>query len=437
MYFTGTMKINEVGHLEVGGVDALDLAKEFGTPLWVMDEAGFRQNCRTVRDAFAELGDSLVIYASKTLCNLSILSIVDQEGLGLDVASGGELYSALQAGFPMNKVYLHGNNKTPAELDLAVESGIGRIVVDNFYELQLLNSLCARKGKKQDIMLRITPGVEAHTHEFIRTGQIDSKFGFTLPDGQALEAVRAALDCPHLNLIGLHCHIGSQIFEMESFKHATELMMGFLNILKQECRFEAAELDMGGGFGIYYFYGDEPRDPREWAGAVMNSVFEKCREYGLKIPRVIVEPGRSLAGPAGITLYTVGSYKEVKGIRKYIAVDGGMTDNPRPALYGSQYLAMLANKAAQEAEETVSIAGKCCESGDMLIWDAKLPRVEPGDILAVFATGAYNYAMSMNYNRVPRPAMALVGGGRADLILKRESYADLIRNDVLLERFKR
>ncbi len=311
----------------------------------------------------------------------------------------------------MNKVYLHGNNKTPAELDLAVESGIGRIVVDNFYELQLLNSLCARKGKKQDIMLRITPGVEAHTHEFIRTGQIDSKFGFTLPDGQALEAVRAALDCPHLNLIGLHCHIGSQIFEMESFKHATELMMGFLNILKQECRFEAAELDMGGGFGIYYFYGDEPRDPREWAGAVMNSVFEKCREYGLKIPRVIVEPGRSLAGPAGITLYTVGSYKEVKGIRKYIAVDGGMTDNPRPALYGSQYLAMLANKAAQEAEETVSIAGKCCESGDMLIWDAKLPRGEPGDILAVFATEPIT-SMSMNYNRVPGGYGMVGGGGR-------------------------
>lgn len=437
MYFTGTMKINDDGHLEVGGVDTLDLVKGFGTPLWVMDEAGFRQNCRAVRDAFTELGDSMVIYASKTLCNLSILSIVDQEGLGLDVASGGELYSALQAGFPMNKVYLHGNNKTPGELELAIESGIGRIVVDNFYELQVLNNLCAQKGKKQDILLRITPGVEAHTHEFIRTGQIDSKFGFTLPDGQAIEGIRAALDCPHLNLIGLHCHIGSQIFEMESFKHATELMMDFLNTLKQECQFEAAELDMGGGFGIYYFYGDEPRDPREWAGAVMNSVIEKCREYGLKVPRIIVEPGRSLAGPAGITLYTVGSYKEVKGIRKYIAVDGGMTDNPRPALYGSKYLAMLANKAVQEAEETVSIAGKCCESGDMLIWDARLPRVEPGDILAVLATGAYNYAMSMNYNRVPRPAMVLVGDGSADLILKRESYPDLVRNDVLLERFKR
>lgn len=437
MYLTGTMKINELGHLEVGGVDALDLVEEFGTPLWVMDETGFRQNCRAVSDAFAEWGDSLVIYASKTLCNLSLLRIADQEGLGLDVASGGELYSALQAGFPMSRVYMHGNNKTPQELTLAVESGIGRIVVDNFYELQLLNSLCTRKAKKQDILLRITPGVEAHTHEFIRTGQIDSKFGFTLPDGQALEAVRAALDCSHLNLIGLHCHIGSQIFEMESFKHATELMLDFMNILKQECRFEASELDMGGGFGIYYFYGDEPRDPREWARAVMSSVFEKCREYGLKVPRVIVEPGRSLAGPAGITLYTVGSYKEVKGIRKYIAVDGGMTDNPRPALYGSKYLAMLANKANQEARETVSIAGKCCESGDMLIWDASLPRVEPGDILAVFATGAYNYAMSMNYNRVPRPAMVLVGGGKADLILKRESYADLIRNDILLDRLKR
>lgn len=437
MYYTGTMKVNQAGHLEVGGVDTIDLVREFGTPLWVMDEAGFRNNCRSIRDAFAEMGDSLVIYASKTLSNLSILSIVDQEGLGLDVASGGELYTALQAGFPMKKVYLHGNNKTPKELELALHSGIGRIVVDNFYELQLLNAMCGQKGMKQDILLRITPGVEAHTHEFIKTGQIDSKFGFTLPDGQALDAVRAALDCSHLNVLGLHCHIGSQIFEMESFKHATELMCEFLKKLKDELKFEAQELDMGGGFGIYYFHGDEPRDPREWAGAVMGSLRDKCREHGLQMPRIIVEPGRSLAGPAGITLYTIGSFKEVKGIRKYIAVDGGMTDNPRPALYGSKYMAILANKAAEEIQETVSIAGKCCESGDMLIWDARLPQVNPGDVLAVFATGAYNYAMSMNYNRLPRPAMILVGDGSADLILRRETYGDLIRNDLLLERLKK
>lgn len=436
LYLTGTMKINPAGHLEIGGVDTVELVKEYGTPLWVIDEEGFRQNCCSIRQAFDGVGDAMVIYASKTLSNLSLLRIVDQEGLGLDVASGGELYTAIQAGFPMEKVYLHGNNKTPRELELALDSGVGRVVVDNFYELEYFNHLCAQKGKQQDILLRITPGVEAHTHEFIKTGQVDSKFGFTLPDGQALEAVRAALDCQNLRLIGLHCHIGSQIFEMESFKHAAELMVDFLLQLKEDCGFEAEELDMGGGFGIYYFYGDEPRDPREWAEAILPAIQVKCRALGLRIPRIIVEPGRSLAGPAGITLYTIGSYKEVKGVRKYIAVDGGMTDNPRPALYGSKYLAVLANKANQEPQETVSVAGKCCESGDMLIWDARLAPVQPGDILAVFATGAYNYAMSSNYNRLPRPAMVLVGSGRADLILKRESYADLIRNDLLLERLK-
>lgn len=437
MYLTGTMKINRAGHLEIGGVDAVGLAKEYGTPLWVIDEEGFRQNCRSVYQAFTGLGDARVIYASKTLSNLSILRIVDQEGLGLDVASGGELYTALQSGFPREKIYMHGNNKTPAELELALDAGVGRVVVDNFYELELLNRLCASKGRRQEVLLRITPGVEAHTHDFIKTGQVDSKFGFTLPGGQARDAVRAALDCSNLQLVGLHCHIGSQIFEMESFKHAADLMMEFLLGIKQECGFEAEELDLGGGFGIYYYYGDEPRKPGEWARAILPVVQARCKASGLRTPRIIVEPGRCLAGPAGVTLYTLGSFKEVKGIRKYVAVDGGMTDNPRPSLYGSKYLAMVANKADQEPQETVSIAGKCCESGDMLIWDARLAPVQPGDILAVFATGAYNYAMSSNYNRLPRPAMVLVGDGRADLILKRETYTDLIRNDILLKRLKK
>lgn len=430
------MKINASGHLEIGGIDAARLAAQFQTPLWVIDETGFRENCRAFREAFQICGDSLVLYASKALCSTALCKIVAEEGLGLDVVSGGELFTAINAGFPMEKVYFHGNNKSAGELEMAAASGVGRVVVDNFHELRLLNAICRERQVKQDILLRITPGVEAHTHEFIKTGQIDSKFGFTLPGGQAREAVQAALGCDALRLVGLHCHIGSQIFEMESFEHAADLMMQFMADIKQLSGYEFDELDIGGGFGIYYFPGDEPGQPRDWAGAVVKTVRAKAVEHGLKIPRIIAEPGRAIVGPAGITLYTIGSAKEVPGIRKYVAVDGGMTDNPRPALYDSKYVAMIANKADQEAVETVSIAGKCCESGDMLIWDARLPKIESGDLLAVFATGAYNYAMSSNYNRLPRPAMILVKDGQAHLILKRETYQDLLRNDLVPDYLK-
>ncbi|HCF50331.1 MAG TPA: diaminopimelate decarboxylase [Syntrophomonas sp.] len=436
MHLTGTMRINGFGNLEIGGVDATKLVEQYQTPLWVIDETGFRENCRAFRNAFRVSGDTLVLYASKALCNTALCKIVNEEGLGLDVVSGGELFTAMNAGFPMEKVYFHGNNKSPGELEMAVALGVGRVVVDNFQELKTLNQICQGLQVKQDILLRITPGVEAHTHEFIKTGQIDSKFGFTLPGGQAMEAVQAALGCGALKLVGLHCHIGSQIFEMESFEHAAELMMHFMADVKELTGHEFQELDIGGGFGIYYFPGDEPRKPDDWAQAVTKAVQSKADQYGLKKPRIIVEPGRAIVGPAGITLYTVGSSKEVPGIRKYIAVDGGMTDNPRPALYGSKYLAMVANKAVQEATEQVSIAGKCCESGDMLIWDARLAPVESGDIVAVFATGAYNYAMSSNYNRIPRPAMILVKDGKSHLILKRETYQDIVRNDLVPDYLK-
>lgn len=436
MFLTGSMRI-ENNHLIVGGIDAVELIKVFGSPLWVIDEKGLRDNCASFRDAFSKWGNSEVIYASKSLCNLSIIRIIEEEGLSLDVVSGGELYTALKAGFPTERIYFHGNNKSIDEMVLAVENDVARIVVDNFYELHELDKICGELGKIQRILLRITPGVEAHTHEYIKTGQIDSKFGFTLPDGQALEAVAMAIKCKNLKLTGIHCHIGSQIFEMDSFKHATDLMMDFIGQIKGKLNYECVEIDLGGGFGIYYIDGDQPAEPEAWAETVMNAVKEKSLEYGINPPKVIIEPGRAISGPAGITLYTVGSYKEVKGIRKYIAVDGGMTDNPRPALYDAKYTAILANKAALEKVETVSIAGKCCESGDMLIWDAKLPPVEPGDILAVFGTGAYNYSMSNNYNRIPKPAMVLVNEGRADIIVKRETYEDLIRNDLIPERLKR
>ena len=297
--------------------------------------------------------------------------------------------------------------------------------------------MCERLGRVQSILLRVTPGIEAHTHEYIKTGQIDSKFGFTLANGDAIRAVESVCETKNLRLTGLHSHIGSQIFEMEAYAHATEVMVDLLAEIKDRFGLELEELNMGGGFGIYYHSGDEPRQPEEWAQAVMLTLRRKTEARGLKMPKVIVEPGRAIAGPAGITLYTLGSYKDIPGVRRYVAVDGGMTDNPRPALYGSKYEAVIANRADQEPDELVSVAGRCCESGDMLIWDVMLSRPRPGDILAVFATGAYNYSMASNYNRVGRPAMVLVKDGEADLIVKRETYEDIIRNDVIPERLAR
>lgn len=436
MYLTGTLKINNDGHLEVGGLDTSKLVREYGTPLWVIDEEGLRDNCRSFKNAFTEADNCEVSYASKSLNNLSILRIIDEEGLSLDVVSGGELYTAIKANFPADRIYFHGNNKCENELDLAVEYGIARVVVDNFYELELLNAVCAKQGKVQDILLRITPGVEAYTHEYIQTGQIDSKFGFTLTDGQAMEGVKAALTYKNLNLTGLHCHIGSQIFGLDSFRDAASLMMDFIAAIKNELGHECYELNVGGGFGIFYVGGDGPIEPAKWAEVIIEAVKEKSIIHGMTPPKIIIEPGRAISGPAGVTLYSIGSSKEVKGIRKYIAVDGGMGDNPRPALYEAKYSAIIANKANQANEELVSIAGKCCESGDMLIWDISLPAAEAGDILAVFATGAYNYSMASNYNRLPKPAMVLVNKGQADVIVKRETYEDILRNDVVPGRLR-
>ncbi|MGI6413780.1 MAG: diaminopimelate decarboxylase [Syntrophomonadaceae bacterium] len=434
MHLTGSMRINRDGHLEIGGIDTVTLAQEFGTPLWVIDEEGFRSNCRCIKEAFTALGDAKVVYACKSLCTLSLLKIVEQEGLGIDVVSGGELYTALQAGFPMDLVYFHGNNKSLQELEMAVENGVGRIVVDNLYELEMLNDVCSKQKKHQDILLRITPGIEAHTHHYIMTGQIDSKFGFTLPGGQAMNGVKMALEKSNLNLVGLHCHIGSQIFEMDSFKYTAAVMVEFMGEIRTRTGCELSELDLGGGLGIFYADGDEPKHPSLWAEAIMTAVQQESLRNGIRVPQVIVEPGRAIVSPAGITLYTVGSIKEIDGIRKYAAVDGGMADNPRPALYNAKYHAILANKANEPKAETVSVAGKCCESGDLLIEQISLPRIESGDILAVFATGAYNYSMSSNYNQLPRPAMVLVKDGKADIIIRRQTYEDLIRNDILLAR---
>lgn len=434
MELQGAMRVNSRGHLEIGGCDTTELAREFGTPLYVLDEQAFRDLCRQYYKSFTEKHGGVVLYAAKSLFTLAVCRLVDEEDLSLDVVSGGELYTALKAGFPPEKIYFHGNNKSYEELKMALEAGIHRYMVDNLYELEMLSELATAAGKVASIELRLTPGVEAHTHDYIKTGQIDSKFGLVIENGQAMEGVKRALAARNIELKGIHCHIGSQIFELDSYTHAADVMLGFAGKARDETGWIPEELDIGGGLGIYYAAGDQPQSVEEFADQVMETVKKKAAEVGIPVPRVIVEPGRSISGPAGITLYTVGSIKDIPGIRKYVAVDGGMVDNPRPALYQAVYEAMLANKAAQEPVEIVSIAGKCCESGDMLVWDIKLPPAEPGDILAVNATGAYNHSMASNYNMLPRPAMVLVRDGQAEIIVRRETYEDLLRRDVLPRR---
>ncbi|NLM95384.1 MAG: diaminopimelate decarboxylase [Firmicutes bacterium] len=432
MELRGTMGINGRGHLEIGGCDVVDLAARFGTPLYVFDEELIRGQCRAYQKAFARhYPHSRTIYAGKAFLTLAMCRLIAQEGLCLDVVSGGELYTALAADFPRERIYFHGNNKSREELVMALQAGIGCIVVDNSFELEILDRLCEKLGRQVDILLRVTPGVEAHTHTYIQTGQLDSKFGFPLAQGIAREAVRTALEARNLNLRGLHCHIGSQIFELESFGVTIGILYHFLKEIRDELGWTAAELNLGGGLGIKYSRDDSPISPEEYIAYLVESVRENAAMCRLDLPLISVEPGRSIVGEAGTTLYRVGAVKELPGIRKYITVDGGMGDNPRVALYQAVYEAMVANKADKQKTQLVSVAGKCCESGDMLIWDLEAPEVAPGDILAVFCTGAYTYSMASNYNRLPRPAVVFVSQGSADLVVRRETYATLIANDVI------
>jgi len=432
MKLHGTMTINQKGHLSIGSCDVVELVKEHGTPLYVLDEDNIRSVCRDYYQSFSgKNANTEVIYASKAFMTMAMAQIINQEKLGLDIVSGGELFTALKAGFPAERIYFHGNNKSLEELEFALISKVGRFVVDNFWELSNLNHIAEARGIRVKILLRVQPGIEAHTHEYIQTGQIDSKFGMAIATGQAMEIVKQSLKYENIELKGIHCHIGSQIFEVDSFRYAADVMMGFINQIKQETGLVMRELNLGGGFGIYYKNDDTPAPIATFAEIIMKTIQDKAQSLGIPIPKIIVEPGRSIVGTAGTTLYTIGSIKNIPGIRTYVAVDGGMADNPRPALYQAKYEAMLANKANELATQVVSITGKCCESGDMLIWDIKLPQVESGDVLAVSSTGAYNYSMSSNYNRLPRPAVVLVNNGQADVIVVRETYLDLIRNDVI------
>ena len=437
MYLHGTSRINEKGHLVIGGCDVTELAKEFGTPLYIMDEALIRQRAREFVEAFRKTGLKFqVAYASKAFSTTAMCRIADEEGLSLDVVSDGELYTALKAGFPAQRIHFHGNNKTPQEIELALDAEIGCFVVDNFTEMHMLDALAGEKGKRVKVLLRITPGVEAHTHEFISTGQQDSKFGFDLASGMAFRAVQEVIGLPNLQLIGIHSHIGSQIFEVEGFRLAVEKVAGFAVEVRDKLGVTFSVFNMGGGFGIRYVEGDRPLPLAQYVQAIADAIISSCKAADYPLPEVWIEPGRSIVGDAGTTLYTIGTSKDIPGIRKYIAVDGGMMDNPRPALYGSKYEAIVANRANEPCTEMVSVAGKACESGDMLIWDLKVPPVQPGDLLAVFCTGAYNYAMSSNYNRIPRPAVVFVKDGQASLVVRRETYEDIVGCDLLPERLK-
>ena len=433
MFVSDNLTVNQDNHLVIGGYDTVKLAKEYGTPLYVLDEDLFRENCRMYKNAIDKYynGNGLVLYANKSLCTLHTCKVVMEEGLGADVVSGGELYTAIKAGFPMDRIYFHGNNKTDDELIMAVSNGVGHIIVDNEYELIRLNEIAKDKGIIQNIMFRIKPGIDAHTHSFIQTGQIDSKFGVALENGEAFEIYKKAHGLSNVNPDGLHCHIGSQIFNVEPFMRAAEVMMNFAGDLKDELGLEIRKLNLGGGYGMRYTENDDPVPYDEYIKHVAEVVKNTALARDLIVPQILMEPGRSIAAPAGITLYTVGSIKDIKGVRKYVSVDGGMSDNPRYIMYDAKYTAVIANKAGDSKCDKVTIAGKCCESGDILISDAMLQQTVSGDILAVLATGAYNYSMSSNYNRIPRPAMVAVSNGNAKIIVKRETYEDIIKNDIL------
>lgn len=432
MFVTSSLGANEKGHLTVGGMDAVELAEKYGTPLYLLDERTIRGHCRTFQQSIDDNygGKGLAVYASKALNCKEMCRIIKEEGLGIDVVSGGELYTALSVDFPPEKIVFHGNNKTADEIKMALESGIGRIVVDNLTELRTIEKMANELGKKPGVMIRIKPGIDAHTHNFIRTGQIDSKFGFALETGEAFEAVREVLEQKNVTLKGVHCHIGSQIFEIEPFKAAAEVMLGFIAKVKNELSYEIKELNLGGGFGIRYLKDDDAKLYKTFMEQVSVTVKETCAGLGLNIPFIMIEPGRSIVGPAGTTLYTVGAVKTIPGIRNYVSVDGGMTDNPRYILYQSEYSVAVANKINEPADYVATVAGRCCESGDLVQENTKIQTPEPGDILAVFCTGAYNYSMASNYNRVPKPPIVMISEGKSRVIVKRETYEDLVKNDI-------
>ncbi|MBM7838228.1 diaminopimelate decarboxylase [Alkalihalobacillus xiaoxiensis] len=431
MFFHGTMRVNGDGHLEIGGVDTVNLATNYQTPLFVYDVALIKERADAFKTAFEEAGVAhQVAYASKAFSCVAMYQLAQNLGLSIDVVSGGELHTALKAGVAPEKIHFHGNNKSKEELNMAVSEKIGCVVVDNFYELDLLEEIASARQITVPVLLRLTPGVEAHTHEFITTGQEDSKFGFDLANGQATIGLKQALDSDHLHVLGVHSHIGSQIFETEGFVLAIEKVFNYVEQWNEAFNFKPLVLNFGGGFGIRYVEGDKPLQPKTYVNEIIKETKKHVARLKIDEPEIWIEPGRSLVGDAGTTLYTIGSTKDIPNVRRYLSVDGGMSDNLRPALYDAKYEGILANRATDIATDEFAVAGKCCESGDMLVWDLPLPEVKHGDLLAMFCTGAYGYSMANNYNRIPRPAVVFVENGETQLVIKRETYDDLTRLDL-------
>ena len=426
------LTVNEKGHLAVGGLDTAELAAEFGTPLYILDENVIRRNCRTYVNAMHECFGPLSapLYASKALCFIGIYPLVQSEGMCVDVVSPGEIYTALAAGFPASEMFFHGTNKTDADIEYGVKSGIGYFVVDNLNELEVLNRVASEAGVTQKVLLRLTCGLDPHTLEAINTGKVDSQFGVPIDTGQAYGFVKAALECGSIEVAGFHSHVGSQIFESDSFNRQVEILISFAAKVRDELGYTIKVLNIGGGFGVRYTEKDPVSDIPARIHEVADHLNAALEEHDFALEAVFMEPGRSIVADAGVTLYTTGGVKEVKGYRNYVTVDGGMTDNPRYALYKSEYTVLNASRAGEMADYECTVAGRCCESGDRIAENICMAKPERGDIIAVLTTGAYNYAMASNYNRVPRPAMVMIADGKASLVVKRESYEDMMRNEL-------
>ena len=414
-----------------GECDTVELAKKYGTPLYVISEDYIKERCDEIKhDFLLKYKKTMAVYASKAFLTKEMARIIAREGLGLDVVSGGELYTAVKVNFPMDKIIFHGNNKTEEELELAIKNNVGRIVIDNLREIDLIEKTAEKYDKRVNILFRISPGVNSHTHKYISTGQVDSKFGIPLDDNIIHRGIKKVINYKHIKLLGFHFHIGSQLFENDTYIRAVRVIAGIMKEVKDELGFITKELNTGGGYGIHYAGKGERKPLKYFTDAIMGELEKCCTEYNLERPLLMIEPGRWIIGEGGITLYTIGTIKNIPGVRTYVAVDGGMPDNPRPSLYSAKYEAVVANKILDERNEIVTIAGKCCETGDILIWDLKVPKIESGDILAIISTGAYNYSMASNYNRIPKPAVVMVSQGKDKLIVKRESYDDMLKNEI-------
>ncbi|MDF2882102.1 MAG: diaminopimelate decarboxylase [Clostridiaceae bacterium] len=430
MKLFGSMHI-ENNNLYIGEINSLDLAKEFGTPLYVFDEEHIRNLCKTYYKEFIRKEKrNRVAYAGKAFLTKAMCQLIMEEGLCLDVVSGGELYTAYKSGFPMKNIYFHGNNKTIDEISMAIDLGVGKFVVDSSDELYVINEICKQNNTTQNILLRITPGIEAHTHDYIKTGQLDSKFGFAMINDNITNIVKQAINLSNIKLVGLHCHIGSQIFESEPYEDEIEIMFNLVKKIEEEFHYHIDEVDLGGGFGVYYKRGDKPLSIEKICNVIIDKANKVASDIGINVPSLTIEPGRSIVANSGITIYTVGTLKSIPGIKNYAAVDGGMTDNIRPALYNADYESLVCNKANEECLTSYTVAGKCCESGDILIDSAVLPKLHGGDILAILNTGAYGYSMASNYNKIPKPAVVFVKNSEVKLICKRESYEDIIKNEL-------